>query len=64
MHTSSGVNAVTQYLETVEKTGDRYLYKYGSEQRPLITEEIVVPYKTDQGMAEKKFTVYRTVTAR
>jgi acyl-homoserine lactone acylase PvdQ len=60
MHTSSGVNAVSQYLETVGKKGDRFYYKYGNEDRPVTTEEIAVPYKTGDGMAEKKFTVYRT----
>ena len=60
MHTSSGVDAVDEYLETVEKKGDRFYYKYGSEERPVIAGEITVPYKTASGMAEKKFTVYRT----
>jgi acyl-homoserine lactone acylase PvdQ len=60
MHTTSGVDAIDEYLETVQKKGDRFFYKYGSEERPLITSEITVPYKTDHGMAEKKFTVYRT----
>ncbi len=60
MHTSSGVDAIDEYLETVEKQGDRYFYRYGSGQRPMIVSEISVPYRTDRGMAEKKFTVYRT----
>jgi acyl-homoserine-lactone acylase len=60
MHTSSGVNAISEYLETVEKKADRFYYQYGKEQRPLEAKEIAVPYKTGQGMAEKKFTVYRT----
>ena len=60
MHTSSGVNAVSEYLEMVEKKGDRLFYKYGKEQRPLESKQITVPYKTSEGMAEKKFTVYRT----
>jgi len=60
MHTSSGVSAISEYLETVEKKGDRFYYKYGNEQRPLEAKEIIVPYKSAQGMAEKKFTVYRT----
>src|SRR5713101_6550846 len=57
MHTSSGVDAVDEYLETVEKKGDGFCYKYGSEERPLVSKQITVPYKTDHGMAEKKFTV-------
>jgi acyl-homoserine-lactone acylase len=61
MHTSSGVDAVDEYLETVEKQGDRYFYKYGAEQRPVEVSVITVPYKTDKGIAEKKFTVYRTI---
>jgi acyl-homoserine-lactone acylase len=60
MHTSSGVDAVDEYLETIQKKGNRYFYKYGNELRPLTTEQITVPYKTDHGTAEKKFTIYRT----
>ncbi len=60
MHTSSGVDAIDEYLETVTKKGDRFFYKYGNEERPLTTTEITVPYTTGHGMAEKKFTVYRT----
>jgi acyl-homoserine-lactone acylase len=60
MHTSSGVDAVDEYLETVEKKGDRFYYKYGNEERPVVATQIVLPYKTANGMAEKKFTVFRT----
>jgi acyl-homoserine lactone acylase PvdQ len=60
MHTSSGVDAVDEYLETIEKKDNRFYYKYGNEQRPVVAMDIVVPYKTDHGMAQKKFTVYRT----
>jgi acyl-homoserine-lactone acylase len=60
MHTSSGVDAVDEYLETVIKKADGFYYKYGNEERPMVAAEIAVPYKTDSGMAEKKFTVYRT----
>jgi acyl-homoserine lactone acylase PvdQ len=60
MHTSSGVNAVSEYLETVARTGGRLFYKYGGEERPVEAAEVAVPYQTSGGMAEKKFTVYRT----
>jgi acyl-homoserine-lactone acylase len=60
MHTSSGVDAVDEYLETVTKKGDHYFYKYGNEERQLTESPITVSYKTDQGMVEKKFTVYRS----
>ena len=60
MHTSSGVDAVDEYLETVAKKGDKFFYKFGNEERPAAAKEIVVPYKTSQGLAERKFTVYYT----
>ncbi len=60
MHTSSGVDAVDEYLETVTKKGDSFFYKYGTEERPLTVKQIAIPYNTDHGMAEKKFTVYFT----
>jgi acyl-homoserine-lactone acylase len=60
MHTSSGVNAISEYLETVGKKGSGYVYKFGKEERPVVAKEIVVPYKMADGMAEKKFTVYGT----
>ena len=60
MHTSSAVDAIDEYLETVVKKGDQFFYKYGNEERPVITSVIKVPYRTDKGMAEKTFTVYRT----
>ena len=60
MHTSSGVDAVDEYLEIVEKKASGFYYKYGNAERPLIVRHITVPYKTGQGMAEKKFTIYQT----
>ncbi len=60
MHTSSGVNAISEYLETVSKKNGRYFYKYGAKEIPVRTREIIVRYKTPNGMAEKKFTAYYT----
>ncbi len=61
MHTSSGVDAVDEYLETVTKKGDRFVYQHGNQQIPLMVKEISVPYKTAAGLAEKKFTAYFTM---
>ncbi|HEY3279803.1 MAG TPA: acylase [Gemmatimonadales bacterium] len=60
MHTSSGVDNIDEYLETVVKHGDRYAYRYGSGERPMTATAITVPYKTATGMAQRTFTVYRT----
>jgi acyl-homoserine-lactone acylase len=60
MHTSSGVDNIDDYAETIVKRGDSTFYQYGKEQRPIITQKVSVPYKTDAGMQTKEFTVYRT----
>ncbi|HSL72752.1 MAG TPA: penicillin acylase family protein, partial [Longimicrobiales bacterium] len=60
MHTSSSVDQIDEYLETIVQRGDRFYYRYGSEERPVTVRRITVPYKTASGMARKEFTVYRT----
>ena len=61
MHTSSGVNAISEYLEAVEKTNGRYYYKYGEKELPVRTKQITVSYATDHGMAQRTFTAYYTM---
>jgi acyl-homoserine-lactone acylase len=60
MHTTSGVNAVDEYLETVTKRGDGYVYRFGASEQPVRSVVITVPYKTASGMDNKSFTVYWT----
>jgi acyl-homoserine-lactone acylase len=60
MHTSSGVDNIDEYLETVVERGDGFTYRYGDEERPLTASRITLPYRTDTGMDEREFTVYRT----
>ncbi len=60
MHTSSGVDNIDEYAETVVKKGDGFSYRHGSQERPVTTTRISVPYKSGAGLARKEFTVYRT----
>jgi acyl-homoserine-lactone acylase len=60
MHTSSGVDAIDEYLETVTKKNGAFFYRYGDEDRAVTLTTVTVPYKTSGGMAKKEFTVYRT----
>jgi acyl-homoserine-lactone acylase len=60
MHTTSGVDATDEYLETVTKKGAGFVYKYANEERPVIETPVTIFYKTASGMAQKRFTVYRT----
>ncbi|MBY0506806.1 MAG: penicillin acylase family protein [Bryobacteraceae bacterium] len=60
MHTTSGIDTIDEYLETIEKQGANYVYRYGGATRPVITNRITIPYRTATGQAAKTFTVYRT----
>ncbi len=60
MHTSSGVDNIDEFLETIVERDGAFYYLYGDEERPVTTRQVTVPYKTDTGMAEREFTVYRT----
>ena len=60
MHTSSGVDNIDEYLETIVKKPDGLYYKYGSEERPVKSRKVTVRYKTAAGIAQKEFTIYRT----
>jgi len=60
MHTSSAADAIDEFRETIVKKGDKYFYKWGSEERPVTATIIKVPYKTAAGLQERAFTVYRT----
>ena len=60
MHTSSGVDNVDEFRETVVQRGGRNLYRYGGRELPLTIRTITLPFRTDSGMARKSFTVYYT----
>ena len=60
MHTSSGVDAVDEYLETIHSKDGHATYQFGSEERPVTEKQMIVPYRTAHGLAKKKFTVYYT----
>ena len=59
MHTSSGVDAVDEFLEAVSGPAP-FKYKYGSTTRALTTKPITIRYKTATGTAERTFTAYYT----
>ncbi len=61
MHTSSGVDNIDEYAETVTRKGKAFVYKYGNDEKPLKMSTITIPYKTSAGLATKTFTVYRTL---
>lgn len=60
MHTSSGVDNIDEFLETVVERDGEYFYMVDGEERPMETRQVTVPYRTADGMAEREFTVFRT----
>jgi acyl-homoserine lactone acylase PvdQ len=60
MHTSSGVDNIDEYAETVTRMENGFAYMYGNQERAVKRSRITIPYKTSSGMATKVFTVYRT----
>ncbi len=61
MHTSSGVDVIDEFLETVVERDGRFFYRYGGEERPVAVDTVTVPYRTAGGaMARRTFPVYRT----
>ncbi|PCI82481.1 MAG: acylase [SAR86 cluster bacterium] len=60
MHTSSRADAIDEYLETIVQKDDGYYYLFGDEERKLEETEISLPYKNDDDMAAKNFTVYHS----
>ena len=61
MHTSSGVDAVDEFAETVVRQGAHFFYRFGSELRPVTASQISLAYRLPGGgMASRTFTAYRT----
>ena len=60
MHTSSGVDNIDEFLESVVRRGDRMFYRYGGKLLPMTARTVTVPYRTEDGMKSRTFTVYRT----
>ncbi|MBP7415168.1 MAG: penicillin acylase family protein [Pyrinomonadaceae bacterium] len=60
MHTSSKVDAIDEWIETVERRDGKVLYKHGTADRPMTVREVSVKVKTASGMTERKFSTYHT----
>jgi acyl-homoserine-lactone acylase len=60
MHTSSGVDNIDEYVETITAKGDALFYRHGTEQKPVKVRKVTLRYKTPAGLASREFTTYRT----
>jgi acyl-homoserine-lactone acylase len=61
MHTSSGIDNIDTFAETIVRRDGRLFYRYGKELRPVSSKTITISYRRpDGGMATKSFTTYAT----
>ena len=62
MHTSTGVDAVDQFAETILERRGRYFYRFGAALLPVKTRTITVRYRARNGAMRKRvFTAYFTL---
>ncbi len=57
MHTSSGVDNVDEFAETIVHRGGKLFYRYGAAERPVTTSTITLTVK---GGGTRRFTTYAT----
>ncbi|MDG2522189.1 penicillin acylase family protein [Caulobacter segnis] len=62
MHTSSGVDNVDEFAETIGKdAAGKLTYRYGAEQRSVVERPVTLSYRTADGsQASRTFTTYAT----
>jgi len=61
MHTSSGVDVVDEFAETIVRRGGRLYYRYGNELRPVTVVPVTLKVRRPDGSLERRtFTTYRT----
>ena len=60
MHTSSGVDNIDEYVETLTQKGDALTYRHGKVEKPVKIRKVTIRYKTATGLASREFTTYRT----
>lgn len=61
MHTTSRVDNIDEFVETISERDGALFYRYGQEERPVQTREVTIRYRTEDGtLAERNFTTYRT----
>jgi len=61
MHTSSGVDNVDEFAETVERQGGNLFYRYGKQYRPVTMVPITVKYRRSDGsLADFSLVTFRT----
>jgi acyl-homoserine lactone acylase PvdQ len=60
MHTSTRVDFMDEFVETVTQQDGELLYRYGDELRPVEVSEVTLKYRDGEGVSERTFPTYHT----
>jgi acyl-homoserine-lactone acylase len=61
MHTSSGVDVVDEFAETIVRTPGALMYRHGPEARPVTVKPVTLAYRTAEGgLKTRTFQTYHT----
>ncbi len=61
MHTSSGVDEVDRFADTIEQRDGKYFYRFGTHWKPVTTREIAIAYRAADGQIKtRSFTTFAT----
>ena len=60
MHTSTRVDFMDEFVETVLEQDGKLVYRYGDELRPVEVSEVTLKYRHGDGMSERTFPMYHT----
>lgn len=60
MHTSSAVDAIDEFAETVTKKGDGFFYLHGGKEYEVSSSRVRLRFRSNGKMEERTFTIYRT----
>lgn len=61
MHTTSTLDAVDEFAETVIQKNGKFFYRFGKEERPFTVKPVTVSYRAADGsIAKRVFTTYAT----
>ncbi|NVJ87029.1 MAG: acylase [Algoriphagus sp.] len=60
IHTSTRVDFIDEFMEEVTDEEGTLVYSYGVEKREVESFPVKLSYKTNEGLKEREFTLYRT----
>lgn len=61
MHTSSGIDNIDEFAETVVQRGSQWYYQYGQTLRPVTPKPVTIAYRKPDGtLGRRRFTTWHT----